>query len=50
MLQDAYASQALSNGSFHWFVPPGAAIVLVVAAGFFIGRGYEEVLFPKLKE
>jgi peptide/nickel transport system permease protein len=50
MLQDAYASQALSNGSFHWFVPPGIAIVLVVAAGFFIGRGYEEVLFPKLKE
>jgi peptide/nickel transport system permease protein len=50
MLQDAYASQALSRGTFHWFVPPGIAIVLVVAAGFFIGRGYEEVLFPKLKE
>jgi len=49
MLQDAYASQALSRGSFHWFVPPGLAIVAVVAAGFFIGRGYEEVLFPKLK-
>ena len=27
MLQDAYASQALSRGSFHWFVPPGLAIV-----------------------
>jgi peptide/nickel transport system permease protein len=49
MLQDAYASQALSRGSFHWFVPPGLAIVAVVAAGFFIGRGYEEVLFPKLR-
>lgn len=49
MLQDAYASQALSRGAYHWFLPPGIAIVLVVAAGFFIGRGYEEVLFPKLK-
>ncbi len=49
MLQDAYASQALSRDAYNWFVPPGVAIVLVVAAGFFIGRGYEETLFPKLK-
>lgn len=50
MLQDAYASQALSRGAYHWFVPPGITIVLVVAAVFFIGRGYEEILFPKLKD
>ncbi len=50
MLQDAYQSQALSLGMYHWFVPPGVAIVLVVVAGFFISRGYEEILFPKLKE
>jgi peptide/nickel transport system permease protein len=50
MLQDAYASQALSRGDYNWFVPPGLCIVLVVAAGFFIGRGYEEILFPKLKD
>jgi peptide/nickel transport system permease protein len=50
MLQDAYASQALSRSAFHWFLPPGIAIVLVVVAGFFIGRGYEDLLFPKLKE
>jgi peptide/nickel transport system permease protein len=50
MLQDAYASQALSRSAYHWFLPPGIAIVLVVVAGFFIGRGYEELLFPKLKE
>jgi peptide/nickel transport system permease protein len=50
MLQDAYASQALSRGPFHWFVPPGIAIVLAVVAGFFIGRGYEDMMFPKLKE
>jgi len=50
MLQDAYASQALSRGSYNWFVPPGVCIVLVVVAGFFVSRGYEEILFPKLKD
>jgi peptide/nickel transport system permease protein len=50
MLQDAYASQALSTGGYYWFVPPGICIILVVVAGFFISRGYEEILFPKLKE
>src|SRR5262249_59293492 len=29
MLQDAYASQALSRGDYNWFVPPGLCIVLV---------------------
>jgi peptide/nickel transport system permease protein len=50
MLQDAYASQALSRGDYNWFMPPGVCIVLVVVAGFFISRGYEEILFPKLKD
>ncbi len=50
MLQDAYASQALSTGGYYWFVPPGICIILVVVAGFFISRGYEEILFPKLKD
>lgn len=50
MLQDAYASQALSRGDYNWFVPPGICIVLVVVAGFFLSRGYEEILFPKLKD
>jgi peptide/nickel transport system permease protein len=49
MLQDAYASQALSKGAYYWFVPPGICIILIVTAGFFISRGYEEILFPKLK-
>jgi len=49
MLQDAYASQALSRGAYYWFVPPGLCIILVVVAGFFISRGYEDILFPKLK-
>jgi peptide/nickel transport system permease protein len=50
MLQDAFVSQALSRGSYHWFLPPGICIMLVVAAGFFISRGYEELLFPKLRD
>jgi peptide/nickel transport system permease protein len=49
MLQDAFVSQALSRGSWHWFLPPGFCIVLVVVAGFFLSRGAEEVLFPKLR-
>jgi peptide/nickel transport system permease protein len=50
MLQDAYLSQALSRGWFYWFIPPGICIILVVVAGFFISRGFEEVFFPKLRE
>lgn len=48
MLQDAFASQALSKGAYYWFVPPGILIILIVSAGFFITRGYEKILFPKL--
>src|SRR5881394_323899 len=49
MLQDAFTSQALSRGQYAWFVPPGVCIVLVVVAGFFISRGYEEVFMPRLR-
>src|SRR5579864_778004 len=49
MLQDAYISQALSSGQYNWFVPPGICIMLVVMAGYFISRGYEELLFPRLR-
>lgn len=48
MLQDAFASQALAKQAYYWFVPPGICIILVVSAGFFITRGYEDILFPKL--
>jgi len=50
MLHDAYVSQALSRGAFYWFIPPGICIMLVVMAGFYIGRGSEEILHPKLKK
>lgn len=49
MLQDAFVSQALSREAYHWFLPPGLFIMLSVMAGFFIGRGYEEILFPRLR-
>jgi peptide/nickel transport system permease protein len=49
MLQDAFSSQALSRGAYYWIIPPGLCIMLTVMAGFFIGRGYEEVLFPRLR-
>ncbi len=49
MLQDAFLSLALTRGAYYWFIPPGICIMLTVMAGFFIGRGYEEVLFPRLR-
>jgi len=50
MLQDAYVSQALSRGLYNWFVPPGICVVLLVSAGFFISRSYEQFLFPRLRD
>ena len=50
MLQDAFLSQAMARGAYYWFVPPGLCIMFCVMAGFFIGRGYEEWLFPRLRE
>jgi peptide/nickel transport system permease protein len=50
MLQDAYVSQALSRGLYNWFLPPGICIVLLVSAGFFISRSYEQFLFPRLRD
>lgn len=50
MLQDAFVSQALSRGAYYWFLPSGGCIMLMVSAGFFISRGYEELLFPKLRD
>jgi peptide/nickel transport system permease protein len=49
ILQDAFLSQAMSRGAYHWIIPPGLFIMLAVMAGFFIGRGFEEVLFPRLR-
>ena len=50
MLQDAYNSQAMTRGAWAWIIPPGLCIMAMVMAGFFIGRGTEEMLFPRLRE
>lgn len=48
MLHDAFVSQALSREAYSWFVPPGICIMFVVMAGFYIGRGSEKILYPRL--
>jgi len=50
MLQSARAYSALDFGAWWWFVPPGICIGLVVISGFLIGRGYEEITNPELRE
>lgn len=50
MLHDAFVSQALTRGSFLWFIPPGICIMLIVMSGFYIGRGSEKILHPELNQ
>jgi len=49
MLHEAFFSQAIARGQFHWFIPPGVCIVLLVFSSFSIGRGYEQSLIPTLR-
>jgi len=49
MLYEAFQSQAMAKGLFYWFIPPGICISLIIFSSFNIGRGYEEILIPKLK-
>jgi len=49
MLQEAYLSQALSQGVWWWIFPPGIAIILIVMSTYFISQGIEEVVNPKLR-
>ena len=50
MLQDAYQAQAMTRGAWAWIIPPGVCIMLMVMAGFFIGRGTEDLLYPRLRK
>lgn len=50
MLQSARSYNALAEGAWWWFIPPGICIALVVISGFLIGRGYEEITNPRLRE
>lgn len=48
MLQRAF--DGLSLDVWWWFFPPGISITLVVLAAFMVGRGYEEIVNPQLRE
>lgn len=50
MLQSAHTYNAMTHGTWWWFLPPGVCIALVVISGFLIGRGYEEITNPKLQK
>jgi len=49
ILYDCYTSQAMFV-AWWWMIPPGAAISLLVMSGFLLGRSYEEIANPLLRE
>ena len=48
MLYMAYVAQAVYI-AWWWVLPPGIAIILLVASAYFISRAYEEVANPRLR-
>jgi len=50
MLHEAFQSQAMPRGLMWWFIPPGICILLLVFSAFAVGRGFEEVMIPSLRE
>lgn len=38
------------NSPYWWIIPPGICIMLLVMSAFFIGRAYEKVVNPQLRE
>jgi len=49
ILQDAYASGAVLQGTWWWVVPPGIAIALMGMTFAFIGFAMDTILNPKLR-
>lgn len=49
MLFTAYSANAMRS-AWWWVIPPGLAINLFVISGFLIGRTYEKVTNPELRE
>ncbi|THV42941.1 ABC transporter permease [Glycomyces buryatensis] len=50
MMQQAMAWSSLHLGLWWWFVPPGAAITLIVGGLYITNVGLDEVFNPKLRE
>lgn len=49
VLFECYSSQAMFI-AWWWMLPPGLAITLLVLSGFLVGRSYEEIANPRLRE
>lgn len=49
VLNGAFVNGAVSVGAWWYFVPAGAAIVLMVLSFTFIGYSFDEILNPKLR-
>ncbi len=50
MLDEAFASGALSRDAWWYYLPPGLGIMAVVLAFTLIGTALEEILDPRLRE
>ncbi len=50
MLHDAYVFSSSFKRLLAWFIPLVFCIMLMVMAGFYIGRGSEEILYPRLRK
>ncbi|ODR80247.1 peptide ABC transporter permease [Haladaptatus sp. W1] len=49
MLQRAFVTQSFGT-AWWWVFPPGLSITLVVMGAYLVGRGYEEIVNPQLRE
>jgi peptide/nickel transport system permease protein len=49
MIHFAFVTATIRE-AWWWVVPPGLCIMLLVFACFFIGRVFEEIVFPRLRE
>jgi len=50
MLDNAFASGAISSGSWWYLLPPGLCVVAIVLAFTLVGRALENVLDPRSQE
>ncbi len=49
IIYQAYASQMMYRAPW-WVLPPGIAIMVLVTSVYFVGRAYEEVVNPRMRE
>lgn len=49
ILFSCYSSQAMFK-AWWWMIPPGIAIAFLVLSGYLMGRAFEELANPKLRE